>query len=48
MSTFSSTDIVGKSWMFWNVRAMPLRTIACGEERRSDEPSKSTFPESGL
>jgi len=47
-STFSRTDIVRKSWMFWNVRAMPLLTIRCGEPRRSDSPSKVTSPESGL
>ena len=46
-STFSSTDIVRKSWMFWNVRATPLRTILYAGCFRSDEPSSSTSPESG-
>ena len=47
-STFSSTDIVVKSWMFWNVRAIPLRTILYAGWRRIDLPSNATSPESGL
>jgi len=45
--TFSSTDIVRKSWMFWNVRATPVRTILNAGCFRSDTPSKRTSPESG-
>src|SRR5262245_27575331 len=46
-STFSRIDIVRKSWMFWNVRATPLRTILNAGCFRSDEPSSRTSPESG-
>ena len=46
-STFSRTDIVRKSWMFWNVRATPLRTILNAGCFRSEAPSRSTSPESG-
>ena len=48
MSTFSSTDIVRKSWRFWNVRATPLPTIRYAGCFRSDAPSSVTSPESGL
>ena len=46
--TFSSTDIVRKSWMFWNVLATPLRTILNAGCLRSDDPSSRTSPVSGL
>ena len=45
-STFSSTVIVGKSSTFWNVRAMPSRTMRLGGVRRSERPSKVTSPDS--
>ena len=47
-STFSRTDIVRKSWMFWNVRATPFRTILNAGCFRSEAPSRSTVPESGV
>ena len=46
--TLSSTDIVRKSWMFWNVLATPLRTILNAGCLRSDDPSSRTSPVSGL
>ena len=46
-STFSRTDIVRKSWMFWNVRATPLRTILNAGCLRSDAPSRSTVARVG-
>jgi hypothetical protein len=46
--TFSRTLIVLKRLMFWNVRAMPRRTIRWGGVFRRVVPSSSTSPESGL
>ena len=45
--TLSSTVIVRKSWMFWNVRAIPLRTIREAGVRSRLEPANSSAPSSG-
>src|SRR5213593_3145823 len=45
--TFSSVVIVLNSSTFWNVRAMPRRTIACAGTRSRSLPSKWSAPESG-
>ena len=37
-----------KSSTFWNVRAMPRRTISCGRYVQQVLPSKTISPESGL
>ena len=46
--TLSSTVIVLNSSTFWNVRAIPRRTIPCTGVFRSVSPSKSTSPSFGV
>ena len=45
--TFSSAVISGKSRMFWNVRAMPIRLIWCGLRPLIRWPSNRTSPDVG-
>jgi hypothetical protein len=46
--TFSSTVMVLKSLMFWNVRATPAWVTMCGALAVMSRPSKMTLPDVGL
>ena len=46
--TLSSTESVGQSATFWNVRATPRLTTRCTGVRSRSSPSKTTRPSSGL